>query len=350
MLVIEKKYMKLTIKEIARIAGVHRSTVDKVLHNREGVSDKVRQKIQTIIDETEYEPNPIGRALKRQGKKIVISAVLLNVDALSLIQNGLKRALATYKGINVDLNYHITPFLKVEEQIKAIDAGIREKIDGLLITPINDPDIKAAIGRAKSAGIPVITINDDLPGSGRLCFVGQDGYKAGQVAGRLMGEFQWGKGKILIITRKLDIRGEHYLEDRVKGFIDHLNQHLPNLDITEKLESLENPETVYKKTIEVLRARKDITGIYITCGGVVGVGNALKELGEERNIKVVCFERYSEIINLINEGVITCTIDSDLDMQGYKPCNLMMDHLLYGKPIENELEFTEIKVLVKENI
>ena len=30
--------MKITIKQIAEIAGVHRSTVDKVLHNREGVS------------------------------------------------------------------------------------------------------------------------------------------------------------------------------------------------------------------------------------------------------------------------------------------------------------------------
>ena len=37
--------MKVTIKKIAEIAGVHPSTVDKVLHNRPGVSDEVRERI-----------------------------------------------------------------------------------------------------------------------------------------------------------------------------------------------------------------------------------------------------------------------------------------------------------------
>lgn len=35
--------MKITIKQIAEIAGVHRSTVDKVLHNREGVSQELKR-------------------------------------------------------------------------------------------------------------------------------------------------------------------------------------------------------------------------------------------------------------------------------------------------------------------
>ena len=51
--------MGVTIKQIAEMAGVHRSTVDKVLHKRQGVSDDVRKKVQKIIDENNYEANPI---------------------------------------------------------------------------------------------------------------------------------------------------------------------------------------------------------------------------------------------------------------------------------------------------
>ena len=51
----------VTIKQIAEMAGVHRSTVDKVLHKRPGVSDDVRKKVQEIIDECNYEANPIGK-------------------------------------------------------------------------------------------------------------------------------------------------------------------------------------------------------------------------------------------------------------------------------------------------
>ena len=76
--------MGVTIKEIAEMAGVHRSTVDKVLHNRPGVSDSVRYRIQKIIDECNYQANPIGKALKMQSKELHIKVILLEVDALLL--------------------------------------------------------------------------------------------------------------------------------------------------------------------------------------------------------------------------------------------------------------------------
>ena len=43
--------MKVTMKEIAERAGVHPSTVDKVVHHRVGVSDEVRARVQAIINE-----------------------------------------------------------------------------------------------------------------------------------------------------------------------------------------------------------------------------------------------------------------------------------------------------------
>ena len=67
--------MAVTIKDIAERAGVHRATVDKVLHNRVGVSDEVRMKVQRIIKEMGYTPNPAGRVLQKQGKKYRIEAI-----------------------------------------------------------------------------------------------------------------------------------------------------------------------------------------------------------------------------------------------------------------------------------
>ena len=80
--------MGVTIKQIAEMAGVHRSTVDKVLHKRPGVSDDVRKKVQKIIDENNYEANPIGKALKMQNRELRIAVLLLKVDALPYIREG----------------------------------------------------------------------------------------------------------------------------------------------------------------------------------------------------------------------------------------------------------------------
>lgn len=62
--------MKVTIKEIAERAGVHRATVDKVLHNRVGVSDEVRMKVQRIIKEMGYTPNPGRPRTAKAGQEV----------------------------------------------------------------------------------------------------------------------------------------------------------------------------------------------------------------------------------------------------------------------------------------
>ena len=82
--------MKITIKEIAEMAGVHRATVDKVLHKRPGVSDEVRQKVQKIIDEVGYTPNMAGKVLQKQGKVYRLAAILCDVDAAPFLQAGIE--------------------------------------------------------------------------------------------------------------------------------------------------------------------------------------------------------------------------------------------------------------------
>ena len=55
--------MGITLKQIADMAGVHKSTVDKVIHNRPGVSDAKRQQIRALLKEYGYESNPLAKAL-----------------------------------------------------------------------------------------------------------------------------------------------------------------------------------------------------------------------------------------------------------------------------------------------
>ncbi len=70
--------MTLNIDDIARLAGVSRSTVSRVLNNHVDVSDKTRAKIRQIIEEHDYNPNSVARALARQ-KTQVLSLVIPQV-------------------------------------------------------------------------------------------------------------------------------------------------------------------------------------------------------------------------------------------------------------------------------
>lgn len=54
---------KLTIKEIAKIAGVSPSAVSIVLNNKPGVSEATRKNVMEIVEKLQYTPNPNSRRL-----------------------------------------------------------------------------------------------------------------------------------------------------------------------------------------------------------------------------------------------------------------------------------------------
>ena len=62
--------MGITLQQIADLAGTTKSTVDKVIHNRPGVSEKKRQEIKKLLEEYGYEANPLAKALNYQKRKM----------------------------------------------------------------------------------------------------------------------------------------------------------------------------------------------------------------------------------------------------------------------------------------
>lgn len=343
--------LKVTIKEIAEKAGVHRATVDKVLHNRAGVSDEVRQKVQDIINELEYTPNPVGRMLQKQGHEFRIAAVLADVDAMPFLKQGIEDGVREQIGFNIRVTYYITKFSDAQGQAAILDDVIDSGADGIIISPINSDRVRTAIDRAAAAGIPVITTNSDIERSGRLCYVGLDSLRASRVAGRLMGQFLGGAGQLAIVSSAIDEENNNYfVAIRERGFLEFVRRHYPGIEVVACLESFEDTNITYEKTFEILEKYPKLQGIYITCGGVTEVCRALREHGREQDVTVLSYEDYPQILELLREDVVNCTLASDLKRQGELPVRLIMDYLVFGQIPQQEQMFTEIKILVKEGL
>ena len=101
------------IKDIAERAGVSPGTVDRVLHNRGRVSSEARAKILQIVEEMNYEPNLIARALG--SNKIYRLAALIPDDNVDLYweapRQGIEKAEKDLKqfGIIIDNSHEILP-------------------------------------------------------------------------------------------------------------------------------------------------------------------------------------------------------------------------------------------------
>ena len=55
--------MKPSIKDVAKVAGVSATTVSRVLNNRGYISKETKRKVYAAIEDVEYYPNDIARAL-----------------------------------------------------------------------------------------------------------------------------------------------------------------------------------------------------------------------------------------------------------------------------------------------
>ena len=341
--------MRVTMKEIAERAGVHQATVDKVVHNRVGVSDEVRARVQAIIDELGYKPNPTGRVLQRQGKKYRIYAILVDVDALPYLKNGIEQGLKEWAGFDIEVTHAVTGFQEAKRQSEYIDKAVLDKADGIILSPINADCVRRAIDRAADVGIPVITTDSDIDGSRRTCCVSIDSAKASRIAGRLIGQFLNGQGKIAIISSAIETENNnYYVRMREQGFTDFIRREYPEIEIVSCIESFEDPQITYRKTTELLKEQPELRGLYITCGGVAQVGRALIESGRADSIRVLCYEDYPEIVELIRQGVVDWTLGGEKAAQGSLPVKLIMDQLVFGRKPATDRIFTDTRILIKE--
>ena len=128
----------ITIKEIAKEAGVSIGTVDRVLHNRGRVSRDAQEKVNAVVEKAGYKPNTVaqGLAVRKKGLKIcfMVPETTYNPFFKDVEEAALRKAkeLEAY-GVRVE-------FLKlwtnreakaVQDNIKGIEQIIKDA-DGLV--------------------------------------------------------------------------------------------------------------------------------------------------------------------------------------------------------------------------
>jgi LacI family transcriptional regulator len=195
--------------------------------------------------------------------------------------------------------------------------------------------------------IPVITINTDIPGSARSCFVGENSMQAGRAAAHLMAKFMGCRGTLAIISGAINFLSE---TRRLFGFTELLERDYPGIQVLETVRTGEDPVVVYRETARLLHEYPDLGGIFISSGGVREVGRAVSALGFAGKVSIISFDLYDEIRELVQRGVIDCTIGQNLYQQGAYPVQLFFQYFFYNRPLPAGEIFTPIDIRIRENI
>lgn len=144
----------MNIGEIARRAGVSRSTVSYAISGKRTVADVTRRRIQQIIDELDYRPNVNARALK-EGRTRTLGLVIPPASQrLTDMQLGFVASVVEAAS-HVDLDVLLSPSGGDHDRsFERVVTG--QRVDGVIVMEIRLED--ARITRLKQTGLPFVAI------------------------------------------------------------------------------------------------------------------------------------------------------------------------------------------------
>ncbi len=340
--------MKMTIKQIAEMAGVSRGTVDRVLHNRYGVDPTVKKKVKKILKEIEYQPNVVAKALKMSGRDLHFAYIILDTSNpfWDIVVNGFYEAQKSLEPFGVRITRVNMKEIDPQEQVRCIEQLLHgdDEINGLMLPGIDSLDVNRYIAQIKNK-IPIITYNTDINAENRLCFVGQNHLQAGQVAGRLMALLLRKDGEIASFVGMKKTRAHI---ERLAGLKNFLSVERPNCVVREIIHR-EADDVAYEKAKKVLQ-NAALSAIYVTGEGSVGVAKALKESGRRPEVKMICYDMIKGIVDAVKDDIIDITIGQQEYIQGYIAAKIMYDYVALGIAPQSNCVYTATDIRVKENV
>ncbi len=236
---------------------------------------------------------------------------------------------------NLKLNYWKTAYAGFEESAKAIGVTplergpdtfdpqaqqaelqkvIAAKPAGILISVADEKLLTQGINDAVAAGIPVITMDSDAPGSNRLMFVGTNNLEAGRLGGQRLVFRLNGKGNVAFFS----MPGQPNLDERLKGYKDAFADH-PAIKVAGVFNVKGDSGTAFDDAQKLVgRTGADKIDAFVCLEASAGkdVAEVLRRANASDR-PLIAMDVDPETLKLINMGEIDSTISQRPYTMGY---------------------------------
>lgn len=145
----------VTIRDVAKKAGVSVATVSAVINKNKFVSEELTKRVEEAIHIMNYKPNKIAQGLAKQ--KSYVFAYLVP----SISNPIFARTVEGMEEVIVKHDYTIT-IVNTSLRIEKYRHDIRRlmgRVDGIAITASHHPEIEGIIKEVQLAGIPIVVIH-----------------------------------------------------------------------------------------------------------------------------------------------------------------------------------------------
>ncbi len=310
---------KLTLEDIARLSGVSRSTVSRVINNHPNVSQKVRQRVLETIQRTGYYPNEAARSLASQRSWMLGLVLPRSVSSFFTdpffprLTQGVAQACNQY-------NYTLGLFLigSKEDEEKIFPRVSRKGLlDGILIQAGQIGD--QLIDRLVNSNIPVIMIGRPFH-SENATFIDIDNIKAAYNAVSHL--IRLGYPRIGTIA---GLPGSTVSIDRKEGYLKALRERGRTIDESLIVDSDFTEAGGYLAMQQLLPAQPDavfVASDYMALGAMRAVREAGLVIPDE-----IAFVGFDDLPYAEQSTPQLSTMRQPIDQLGYQAVEILIEQI-----------------------
>jgi ribose transport system substrate-binding protein len=232
-------------------------------------------------------------------------------------------------------------------QTDIVDTFVTQKVNGIVLAPLDSKAIVKPAEDAIAAGIPVVIFDSALESNKISSFVATDNYKGGVIAGTELTKELGGKGKVLMLRYAI---GSASTEAREAGFMDTIKK-APGITVVSSDQFAgATVDTAYRSAQNVLgRYGSQIDGVFTPNeSSTLGMRLGLKDIGKLGKVKFVGFDSSPELIDALKAGEIQALVSQNPFVMGYDSVKTMVD-VINKKPVPATID-TGVALVTLQNM
>ena len=193
-------------------------------------------------------------------------------------------------------------------QLNQVQDFITQKVDAIILAPVDSAGIESAIKLANAAKIPVFTMDTGAKGGDVVSHTATDNYAGGKLDGEYAAKVLNGKGEVAIIG----CAGIESITARTKGFEDAVKA-FPDIKIVAETDCKCDGAVAASQTQDLLVTYPNLALVFGT-GDPFGLGALTAITAAKRNVFVVSLDGLPEGVAEVKKGglfLITVAQDPD---------------------------------------
>jgi LacI family transcriptional regulator len=343
---------KARIKDIAALAGVSIGTVDRVLHERGEVAEKTKQRIQKILEETNYSPNVMAQVLKSKKRFHLVSLLPEPTKDNTFWEKhpiGMIRAIEELNPFPVTLSQITFDISNEDDFQKKTDKVLNLYPDGVLLAPIFKSESIAFCSRLNKEKIPFVFVDGFIEDTDFLGYIGEDIFQSGRVAGQLIDMVTPEENDILIVNIAKNLQNVHHLNNRTQGFLSYFEKSGSNKGKKINI-NIPDPssESVRIAIDKVFKKNPGIGSIFISGSKSYLIAGYLQEKGL-KFINLIGYDLLDMNIKYLRSGITRFLIGQRPEEQTYKGIKKLFEFLSLNK-VPDKMEYLPVDIVTSENV